>query len=180
MVPLPILVDKLFCISCANVQVFDAKHIEALPVPRIKQRFLMLNLGVIFDLVPSSTTYLGSCDSRRRSICAHRENTGNMTGPQIPEIPRASVQRWNANIVSIACPFCQKIQTHGFGGSYTSIVRASHCKSSSLLSYPSYQFHYPFSTSNKSVSYEIDKVGGCYVAIAAEASCPTKKASKRS
>jgi hypothetical protein len=95
-----------------------------------------------------------------------------MSGPQNSEIPWASVQRWNANTVSVDCPFCQKIHTHGFGGSYTNTVRASHCRSSSSLSYPSYRFHYPFSTSNKSVSYEIDKTQGYYVATAAKTSYP--------
>lgn len=85
-------------------------------------------------------------------------------------IPLAPVQRWNAHTVSVQCPFCTKIHTHGFGGSYTSILRAPHCNYDSSLSFPSYRFAYPFSTHKGILAYEIDKSTGFFVALGAKAS----------
>jgi hypothetical protein len=82
-------------------------------------------------------------------------------------IALAPVQRWNAHTVSIRCPFCTKIHTHGFGDSYDSIFRAPHCSHNSSLSFPSYRFAYPFSTCEGSVAYEIDKTNGYFVAFGA-------------
>lgn len=84
-------------------------------------------------------------------------------------IPSAPVQRWNAQTVWVQCPFCTKIHTHGFGGSYGCIMRAPHCNHNSALSYPSYRFEYPFSTLRGTVAYEIDTSAGCYVALGAKA-----------
>ena len=85
-------------------------------------------------------------------------------------IPLAPVQRWNAHTVSVQCPFCTKIHTHGFSGSYTSIRRAPHCDSISSLSFPSYRFAYPFSTHESTVAYEIDKSTGFFVTLRAKES----------
>lgn len=91
-----------------------------------------------------------------------------MTEPH-KRIPWASVQRWNARVVSVHCPYCANIHTHGFGGSYSSGERACHCSNISSSSHPPYRFRYPFSTSdNTTVAYEIDKDLGFYVALTAE------------
>jgi hypothetical protein len=84
-------------------------------------------------------------------------------------IPLALVQRWNAHTVSVQCPFCTKIHTHGFGGSYRSTFRVPHCGCSASLSLPPYRFEYPFSTGEGTVAYEIDKPVGCFVALGARA-----------
>lgn len=83
-------------------------------------------------------------------------------------IPSAPVQCWNAQTVSVQCPFCTKIHTHDWG-TYSCIMRAPHCSHRSALSYPSYRFVYPFSTHEGTVAYEIDKSAGCYVALGAKA-----------
>lgn len=87
-------------------------------------------------------------------------------------IPWAPVQRWNACTVSVQCPFCTKIHTHGFGDSYDSIIRAAHCDHGSSLSFPSYRFAYPFSTREGTVAYEIEKSVGCFVALGTKAIDP--------
>lgn len=81
----------------------------------------------------------------------------------------APVQRWNASTVSIQCPFCTKIHTHGFGSGYDSVFRAPHCNHHLSPSFPSYRFAYPFSTCEGSVAYEIDKTNGYFVAFGAKA-----------
>src|SRR5690242_20517611 len=83
-------------------------------------------------------------------------------------IPSAPVQRWNAQTVSVQCPFCTNIHTHGWS-TYSCIMRAPHCDNHPATSYPSYRFVYPFSTHEGTVAYEIDKSAGCYVALGAKA-----------
>jgi hypothetical protein len=85
-------------------------------------------------------------------------------------IPLALVQRWYAHTVYVQCPFCTKIHTHGFGGSYTSISRAPHCNYDTSVSLPSYRFAYPFSVEESTVAYEIDKSAGFFVALSVKAS----------
>jgi len=84
-------------------------------------------------------------------------------------VAAAPVQRWNFHRVSIKCPFCTKIHTHGFGGGYDSVFRAPHCDHYFSPSFPSYRFAYPFSTCEGSVAYEIDKTNGYFVALGAKA-----------
>ena len=67
------------------------------------------------------------------------------------------------------CPFCTRIHTRGFGGSYSSIVRAPHCNHKSSPSFPSYCFAYSFSKRECTVAYGIDKPVGYFVALGAKA-----------
>ncbi|KAL5115422.1 hypothetical protein ACEQ8H_006642 [Pleosporales sp. CAS-2024a] len=83
-------------------------------------------------------------------------------------IALAPVQHWNAHRVTVQCPFCTKIHSHSFGGSYDSVFRASHCDYHPSLPFSSYRFEYPFSTSEGSVAYEIDKTNGYFVAFGAK------------
>ena len=76
----------------------------------------------------------------------------------------AKVHRWESRTVQVQCPFCMKIHTHGFGGSYDSFYRVAHCDSSPQLSHPSYQFKYPFSQVPDTTAYEIDKASKRHVA----------------
>jgi hypothetical protein len=85
------------------------------------------------------------------------------------KIPLARVQRWNAQIVYVQCPFCTKIHTHGFGDGYSRSTRAAHCNYHPSLSFPPYRFDYPFSKREGVVGYEIDKSNGFYVALGAKA-----------
>lgn len=82
--------------------------------------------------------------------------------------PWASVQRWNASTVYVLCPFCAKTHAHGFCKSYSSTLRVPHCSGSTSLSYPCYRFRYPFSSTENTTEYEIDKSRGFYVALAAQ------------
>ncbi len=93
-----------------------------------------------------------------------------MAPSETTTIPLAPVQHWNAYTVYVQCPFCTNIHTHGFGGSYTSILRAPHCNYHSSLSFPSYRFAYPFSTHKSIVAYKINKSSGFFVALGAKAS----------
>ena len=77
----------------------------------------------------------------------------------------AHVQWWDSSAVHVLCPFCSKIHRHGFGRSYDSTHRASHCFNGFEPS--SYYFKYPFSSSPESTAYEIDKVNKRYVALCA-------------
>ena len=84
-------------------------------------------------------------------------------------VAAAPVQRWNFCGVSIQCPLCTKIHTHGFGGGYDSVFGAPHCDHDLSPSLPSYRFAYPFSTREGSVAYEIDKTNGYFVASGVKA-----------
>lgn len=77
----------------------------------------------------------------------------------------ADVQWWDSSNVQIHCPFCGKIHTHGFGQSYDSTHRVSHCYTGS--EFHCYYFKYPFSQNPESTTYEIDKVNKRYVALGA-------------
>jgi hypothetical protein len=81
----------------------------------------------------------------------------------------APVQRWNAQSVYVRCPYCTKIHTHGFGDSYKSVNRASHCYTSPDLSFPSYSFAYPFPIRDGTTTYEIDKSAGVFIALGSDA-----------
>jgi hypothetical protein len=69
----------------------------------------------------------------------------------------------------VQCPYCTKIHCHGFGQSYSCISRLPHCGHEQATRYPSYHFSYPFSTTEGTVAYEIDKYAGFYVAFEAKA-----------
>ena len=76
----------------------------------------------------------------------------------------ADVQWWDSSDVHVLCPFCSNIHKHGFGKSYKSTHRVSHC--SKRFGSSSYYFKYPFSSSPpESTAYEIDKVNKRYVAL---------------
>lgn len=94
-------------------------------------------------------------------------------------LPLAQVQRWNAKFVSVQCPFCTKIHTHGFGGSYRSDHRAPHCNYKTNPYFPPYRFAYPFSVREGTVAYEIDKSAGCFVALGAKAIEPEEGSLER-
>jgi hypothetical protein len=81
--------------------------------------------------------------------------------------PGPPVQHWNAHTVSVRCPFCTNNHTHGFGGSYRSILRAPHCNYNSSISFLSYRFAYPFLECEGTVAYELDKSVGYFVALGA-------------
>ena len=72
---------------------------------------------------------------------------------------------WDSSNVHVQCPFCGKTHRHGFGQSYDSVYRLSHCDTGAECR--SYSFKYPFSQSPKSTAYEIDKVSKRYVALGA-------------
>lgn len=80
----------------------------------------------------------------------------------------AKVHWWDSRTVHVQCPFCMKIHTHGFGKSYESVHRAAHCDSRAQLSYPSYEFKYPFSQIPETTAYEIDKTNRRFVALDAD------------
>ncbi|KAK3070784.1 hypothetical protein LTR53_009845 [Teratosphaeriaceae sp. CCFEE 6253] len=82
--------------------------------------------------------------------------------------PWAPVLRWNADFVYIRCPFCEKVHTHGIGDDYSNSLRNPHCGTTSSRSYPLYRFRYPFSETNNTAAYEIEKSRGFYVAVEAK------------
>ena len=85
-----------------------------------------------------------------------------------PDGPLALVQRWNARTVQVRCPYCTKIHNHGFSGNYFNNQRVPHCGNKSIIHYPSYIFRYPFSATDNTTAYEIDKISGFYVSLDAE------------
>lgn len=76
----------------------------------------------------------------------------------------ADVQWWNCTNVTIKCPFCDKLHTHGFGSSYEASQRVPHCGFGTKTSSLEYTFRYTFSKSSDTTTYEIDKVNKRYVA----------------
>ena len=77
----------------------------------------------------------------------------------------ADVLWWDSSDVHVRCPFCGKIYRHGFGQSYDSNHRVSHCDTGA--DFRSYSFKYPFSQNPEWTAYEIDKVSKRYVALGA-------------
>jgi hypothetical protein len=82
------------------------------------------------------------------------------------QVSYAHVQWWTSRRVHVLCPFCDEVHTHGFGGSYNSLDRGAHCSSAS------YQIKYPFSTTDNTTDYEIDKYNARYVAVGATPPSP--------
>ena len=80
----------------------------------------------------------------------------------------ADVQWWDWTAVTIKCPFCSKLHTHGLGFSYETTRRAPHCGFGNETSSLEYTFRYPFSKSSNTTAYEIDKVNKRYVALEAK------------
>ena len=86
----------------------------------------------------------------------------------------ADVQWWDWTTVTVKCPFCSKLHTHGLGSSYEATQRAPHCGFRKKTSSLEYTFRYPFSKSCDTTTYEIDKVNKRYVAL--EAKSPSEAA----
>jgi hypothetical protein len=69
----------------------------------------------------------------------------------------ADVKWWDECLVTLSCPVCDRLHTHGFGISYDNTSRSAHCAHSHETPRLTYDFRYPFSQDSGSTAYEIDK-----------------------